>query len=132
MAPFEAKSIIEALAFGKNPLSGETLAEQSVFHYPQVIRALFVAVESLSPARNGHAPQPAVVAKPKPALANAGLKWTSEQETELLAAFDQGKEVKEIAVQMGRTRGSITARLVRLGRITEESSAVPAGTPLPA
>jgi hypothetical protein len=130
MAPFEAKSIIEALAFGKNPVFGEALGEQSVFHYPQVIRALFVAADSLGPAKNEEAPPPAVVVrKPKSAPVNAGLKWTTEQEADLLAAFDQGAPVKEIAGQLGRTRASITARLVRLGRMTEEPLA--ARSPVP-
>jgi hypothetical protein len=133
MAPFEAKSIIEALAFGKNPVSGETLGEQSVFHYPLVIRALFVAADSLGPAKRADAPPPVVaVRKPKPAPVNAGLKWTAEQEADLLAAFDRGVQVKEIAGQLGRTRASITARLVRLGRMTEEPLAAPSPAPLSA
>jgi DNA-binding NarL/FixJ family response regulator len=126
MAPFEAKSIIEALAFGKDPLSGATLQEQSVFHYPQVIRALFIAADNLALARSDEAVLPAATArKPKPAQPNAGLKWTPEQEIELLAAFDQGAPVREIAGRMGRSRASITARLVRLGRIQEDASPVP-------
>jgi hypothetical protein len=41
MFPLEAKEIIEALANGINPETGEILPAQSNFNSPQVIRALF-------------------------------------------------------------------------------------------
>lgn len=50
MFPQEAKSIIELLAKGIDPDSGEILPGQSVLNSPKVIRALFVAVEALDGA----------------------------------------------------------------------------------
>jgi hypothetical protein len=47
MSPNEAKSIIEALANGVDPETGEVLSAQSVFNNPQVIRALFIATNAL-------------------------------------------------------------------------------------
>lgn len=47
MSPLEAKKIIDALANGIDPETGEILPDQSTFNSPQVIRALFVAVKAL-------------------------------------------------------------------------------------
>lgn len=47
MSPLEAKLIIEALANGINPETGEILNNQSAFNNPSVIRSLFVAVKAL-------------------------------------------------------------------------------------
>jgi hypothetical protein len=46
--------VLRALAYGKNPLTGQELPRDSICHHPQVIRALFIAIEHLDP----HAPTP--------------------------------------------------------------------------
>jgi hypothetical protein len=43
MSPQQAKRIIEALANGIDPDTGEVLPGQSVFNNPQVVRSLFFA-----------------------------------------------------------------------------------------
>ncbi|ACV36796.1 conserved hypothetical protein [Candidatus Accumulibacter phosphatis] len=50
MSPLEAKRIVEALASGIDPETGEVLPAQSTFNSPQVIRALFVAGKALDRA----------------------------------------------------------------------------------
>ena len=112
MSPIEAKKIIDALANGIDPESGEVLPSQSSLNNPQVIRALFVAQKSLHWAakraeRSGSLPD------------NAGRSWSEPEDKELLATFDTGAPIKEIAEKHGRTIGAIAARLVRLGRIKE-------------
>ena len=47
MSPLKAKEIIEALANGIDPETGEILPAQSPVNNPQVIRALFVAGKAL-------------------------------------------------------------------------------------
>ena len=47
MSPLEAKKIIESLADGIDPVTGEILPEQSAINSPQVVRALFVAAKAL-------------------------------------------------------------------------------------
>ena len=110
MSPLEAKKIIDALANGVDPETGEVLAAQSIFTSPAVIRALFVAVSALDRAarradRDNSLPQ------------NAGRSWSEEEDKELLGIFDGGTPIKEIAARHGRTLGAITSRLVRLGRL---------------
>lgn len=114
MSPREAKNIIDALANGIDPETGEVLPAQSMFNSPQVIRALFVAVNALDRAarradRDNSLPQ------------NAGMSWSEEEDKELLAMYDGGTSVKEIATRHGRTLGAITSRLVHLGRIKDRA-----------
>lgn len=115
MSPLEAKKIIDVLANGIDPESGEILPAGSTFNSPQVIRALFVAVAALDRAvkreeRNGALPD------------NAGRAWSDEEDKKLLAIFDAGTPAKEIAAKHGRTLGAITSRLVRLGRIIDRAA----------
>jgi hypothetical protein len=115
MSPLEAKKIIDALANGIDPETGEILPSESTFNSPQVIRALFVAVAALDRAvkreeRNGSLPD------------NAGRAWSDEEDKELLVIFDAGTPAKEIAAKHGRTLGAIASRLVRLGRIKDRAA----------
>ena len=48
---------------------------------------------------------------------HAWQPWTKEEEERLLAAFDGGATVKELASAHKRKVGGITARLVKLGRL---------------
>lgn len=110
MSPLEAKIIIESLADGIDPETGEILPEQSAFNSSQVVRALFVAVKALDKAvkqeqRNNSLPD------------KAGKSWSDEEERELLSSFDAGISIKELATKHGRTPGAIVSRLARFGKI---------------
>jgi hypothetical protein len=112
MSPLEAKKIIDALANGIDPETGEILPAQSTFNNPQVIRALFVAVKALDRAAKR-------AERDNSLPSNAGRPWPEAEDKELLAIFDAGVPVKEIAAKLGRTQGAIDSRLVRLGRIKD-------------
>ena len=114
MSPLEAKKIIDALANGIDPETGEILPSQSTFNSPQVIRALFVAVSALDKAARRADRDTAL---PK----NAGRSWSDEEDKQFLVIFDSGTPVKEIASRHGRTLGAISSRLVRLGRIKDST-----------
>jgi hypothetical protein len=109
MDPAEAKQILEALANGVDPSTGEVFSEQSPFNHPPVIRALFCAVRELEklgkPARSTELPS------------NAGKPWSADEDARLVQAFDEGMPIKELAQQHARSKGSITSRLIRLGRL---------------
>ncbi|UTH72335.1 hypothetical protein [Chromobacterium sp. IIBBL 290-4] len=111
MLPAEARHIIEALASGIDPISGEALPQHDLFNQPDVIRALFMAAHALEAAKPARS-----------APGNAGRSWSEEEETRLLQAFDEGRELKQIAAEHGRSRGAITSRLIRLGRLSEEDA----------
>lgn len=108
----EAISILQALADGIDPETGELLPQQSPFNRPQVIRALFLALSVLNGA--------ARYTERKQSLpANSGRPWSAKEEQALLSLFDSGVPLKEIAQKHGRTMGAIATRLVRLGRIKD-------------
>ncbi|MBK1684403.1 hypothetical protein CKO18_12600 [Rhodoferax fermentans] len=114
MSPLEARKIIGALANGIDPETGEILPAQSAINSPQVVRALFVAVQALDKAVKRAERDEALPG-------NAGRSWSDTEDSELLKAFDAGAQVKAIAAKHGRTLGAITSRLVRLGRITDRA-----------
>lgn len=55
----------------------------------------------------------------KPAPANRGRPWLPEEEERCAAAWRSGDEPAEIAVALGRSRGAVLARLVKLGLVEE-------------
>ena len=116
MSPLEAKKIIDSLARGISPDTGEILAEQSELGSPRVILALQEASRALKSA--------ATRQRRKNSLpGNAGKPWTDTECAELLAAFDAGTKVDDIALNHGRTPRGIAARLVHLGRLKEQGGA---------
>ena len=48
---------------------------------------------------------------------NSGKPWTSEMDERLCNMFDSGSSAKEMCKYFKRSRGGISARLVRLGKI---------------
>ena len=109
-----ALKIIQQLANGIGPHSGEPFPADSVYQHPDTIRALFVALRELEgqpaatkprAAANEHAPQ------------NAGKPWSGDEDQALASAFDAGKQIPELAAQHQRSRFAIEARLAKLGKI---------------
>jgi hypothetical protein len=119
----QALRIVSALANGTNPVTGEIFAPDSPYQSPDVIRALFVAARALE-SRAAPAERASMPTASKPALqgrhptsGNAGKPWSVEEDRELLAAFDAGKSLDEIAQSHGRTQGGVRARLEKHGRL---------------
>ena len=115
---FKAKQTLGALADGIDPSSGEVLPQESPYNDPLVIRALFVALDSI------RLPRMTVEQKQKINLhegrpKNFGLPWTSEMKEEAATCFGKGSSVDELAANLGRTRGAIISELVRQGLISD-------------
>lgn len=106
----QAKEILEALADGVNPATGEVLSKYDSCNQVEVVRALHTVLKHLD------------VTPPRPKSSqpvNAGKPWTAEDEAVLSRMYDSGCSSKEICNQLGRSHGSIAAKLVRLGKINE-------------
>jgi len=108
-----ALKIIQQLANGIDPHSGEVFRAESPYQHPDTVRALFTAVHALEVQS---APkQRATGAENTPQ--NAGKPWSSDEDEALAGAFDAGKQIPELAVQHQRSRFAIEARLAKLGKI---------------
>ena len=104
----EARAILNALAQGIHPLTGEVMPPDSPYNEPPVIRALFEVARAL----DDHRP-PAKRQLP----ANTGKPWSAEDDARLDAAFTAGADLKPLAQDLGRTTFALEARLVKLGKL---------------
>ena len=103
-----AKEIISALAEGVDPTTGEVLPDNSVCNKAEIVRAFYAVLSHLDEK------------KPKKNLpANAGKPWSAEAEKELCEMYDKGTTAKELTHYFQRTKSSIAARLVHLGKISD-------------
>jgi len=107
-----AIEILQTLAQGVDPHTGEILPATGPYQHPDTVRALFQAIHALTDPSNGRA-RPAAHAAP----ANAGKPWSDDEDRMLAENFDAGSSMAELTEQHQRTRAAIQARLVRLGKI---------------
>ena len=107
----EMLDILEALAHGADPETGEALPETSPYNAPHVVRALFLAIRELEAMRETKAK----AQRREPARANEA--WSAKEERELADAFDQGSAIAELATRHQRTPRAIEARLIRIGKL---------------
>jgi hypothetical protein len=106
----EAIQIVQTLADGRDPRTGEPFPSDSPYQSAQVTRALFFAIRSLESrrgpgGRNRNLPE------------NAGKPWSMADDEALARRFDDAVEVPDLAQEFKRTEEAIRARLVRLGKI---------------
>ena len=94
----KAKEILQLLADGIDPATGELLPDESPYNKPEVIRALFAVLAE--PTKRPHQ--------------NAGLPWSETEDEQLSQEFAAGLRVSAIAKEHGRTRGAITSRIKHL------------------
>lgn len=106
-----AKEIIQALADGVDPYTGERFPADGPYQRADTVRALYAALEVMEKVKT---PKPKDPTKPK-----AGGRWSDEEEQCLRDAFSANKPIPEIASDHGRTEGAITARLVKLGLVED-------------
>ena len=108
--------ILNALANGVHPATGEVFAADSPYQQPDTVRALFEAVrviEAATVSRDTQGSQRSAGEVP----ANTFVRWTAEEEERLAAGFDSGKTSAELAKLHNRSRAAIEARLLKMGKI---------------
>lgn len=116
----EAKTLVNSLAEGVDPLTGEVLPDDSPYNQPRIIRALYTLLmqgsEKTRAAKKTSAEkQQANLDAGRPR--NAGLPWADEARQELAARFNGGTPLDELEQHLERTRGAILAELVRQGLV---------------
>ena len=103
-------AIVEALAEGVHPLTGEELDKGSVFTDERVQRALTAAKEALEKQREREARRATLPGK-------AGNPWSDEEDQVLVERFEGGMTFAELSKEHGRTAGAIKSRLTKLGKL---------------
>ena len=118
--------ILNALANGVHPATGEKFAADGPYQHPDTVRALFQAMRAVEGSGTPVA-EPAPAPERKPALphSGSGSRWTPEEEQRLAVGFDAGRTVDELARAHGRSRAGIEARLVRLGKLDASAVTTP-------
>lgn len=104
-------AILSALADGVNPFTGELAAGDSSYQHPDVVRALYAAIDRFKQA---HARKSRRAGLP----ANVGKPWSEDDDRRLLTEFDGGRCAAELAQTLGRTLAGVEARLERHGRLS--------------
>lgn len=114
-----ARQIIDTLAQGIHPVTGEVMPEDSPYNAPPVIRALHAVSRALEGIAVAPPPAPASEAQRivRVAPANAGKRWSPQEDSALETAFDAGIPIKQVAGELGRTAFAVEQRLIRLGKI---------------
>jgi hypothetical protein len=106
----QALAIVRSLANGVDPESGEVFPPESTYQRPQVVRALYEAAHALEKHERFERRRAQMPAK-------TGEQWLEEEDRKLLAAFDAGRALHELAAAHQRSMGAIRARLLKYGRI---------------
>lgn len=110
MQTSEALKILQALADGVNPDTGEVFPAESPYQHPQVVRALMTAIRLLERQQNRER-------RTRLLPGNAGKTWDDDEEQRLCRDYGAGTSVKELAARHGRTERAIESRLIKLGKI---------------
>ena len=107
MEPDRAIEIVQALADGVDPYSGDRFPSGSPYQQADTVGALHLALEGLTKLRRSTARK-----------TGPGRVWTEDEEKELLREFDDKIDVEEIAAKHDRTNGAIWARLEKLDTVS--------------
>ena len=106
----QALAVVRSLANGVDPESGEVFPPESAYQRPQVVRALYEAAAALERFERFQRRKSQLPAK-------TGEPWTEDEDRRLLASFDAGHALGELAAGHQRTQTGIRARLVKYGRL---------------
>lgn len=115
MLTTQAQLIIETLAAGIDPATGEVLPDDGPLSSPTVIRALFLAAIALE----GSTGRRRLKTISNGRAIMTGKPWHDDEDVRLLRAFDAGVTLEELAKNHMRNLGGIQSRLVRHGRLQE-------------
>jgi hypothetical protein len=124
----KARKITESLANGIDPSTGEIFPQDSPYHHPDIVRALFCLLKndkgsnpSAKSKRTAEDKQQDNIDKGLPR--NSGFPWTDELKTFVADEYKQGTSPQKIAEKLERTKGSIVSELRKQGIITPEEAA---------
>ena len=121
----EAVEILEFLANGVDPSSGEKIPQDSSYNNPDSIRALFTCINYIKhpPKRKRKTIEEKQAENLNKGLPrNSGMPWTEDLKKELTNTFKSGMLPKELAGRFERTTGAIISELKKMNLITKEEA----------
>ena len=121
----QSVDILQTLANGIDPATGEVIAKESPYNRPDAIRALFVCIEHIKhPPRAGKksAEQKQVENSGKGLPQNAGMPWTEDLKQALAQGFQAGQSPAALANSFGRSKASIVYELKKQGLINDQQA----------
>lgn len=125
MTNARAKEILQYLADGIDPITGELLESDHLYNSPDVIRALYTAIHALSASDISEAVRHA----PKEGKLNAGRPWTDEDLEALELMYRKGEPMNRICEKLRRREKGVQKQLAYLG--LTESPTKPQRNPSP-
>jgi hypothetical protein len=108
-----AKATLKSLVEGVDPVTGYPIPRSMVLHHATVIRALLCALAVLD-ADEARARRRARLPR------NTGRPWRQADDAQVLAAFQDGAPLLQIAAAHHRSLAGIESRLERLGVLAPE------------
>ena len=109
---------LRAWADGIDPATGAALEPEHPAQRTDVLRVVFAALALLQAEPSTSSTDTSMQRSGQGSGArNAGRPWLAVDDEALATGFDSGVSIGALATRMERTRGSITARLVKLGKI---------------
>lgn len=118
MTTDRAIEILRCMANGIDPITGEILKEDHLCNSPEVIRALYTAIQAMSGAENGD--ESRIVRKSE--KLNAGRPWTDADLDALKRMYQDGDSMDLICAKLQRRERGVLKQLERLG-LTENAKA---------
>lgn len=112
--------VLSALASGADPITGKTFEEDSPYSHPKVIRALFASIELIE-SRSGRVKRTVEeINRQAGRPLRANVRWSEDEERELLVLLEQGIPTGEIASRFQRSQGAIHSRLQGQGLLERD------------
>ena len=103
MDVLKATELLQILADGINPITGELLPDTDSANQVEIVRALHTILNYVESSRNRSA---------KKLPENAGKPWNDAERTDAINEFKSGMSLYEIAKKHKRTSGAIRAFLI--------------------
>jgi len=111
----EALNIVQSLADGIDPITGEVFPPESPYQHPQIIRSLYTVICAFKETDAQKTQTPLTKNTP----ANTGKPWSAEDDAALIKDFDMGISLRQLAAKLQRTTYAVEVRLLKLGRNLE-------------
>lgn len=111
----QSRRIVNTLAQGIHPTTGEVFPPESAYNDPEVIRALFSVLESIKYIRG---PKRSTEERRRDNLElgrpkNSGMPWTKEDRALVKSSYLDGMAVEKLAKSLGRSSAAIVAEIIR-------------------